>query len=238
MPPDETAPKPARWTEYVPLAQLVPADRNPKQHDMEQLRASMARFGFTEPLLLDERTGKLVAGHGRLEELSAAKAAGLPPPEGVAHDGDGDGDWSVPVVRGWASKDDDEAAAYLVASNRIGERGGWQQRELYTMLDDLAANAEGLLGTGFTADDLDDMLAALNAGELPAAPTQAQHAPIPDRAPPAPPREAQGLREVTLVFPQDDHREYQELLARLKRQYGDDVGPRVVLRAMREAVGE
>ena len=33
----------------------------------------MNRFGFTSPLLMNEKTGKLVAGHGRIETLKQKK---------------------------------------------------------------------------------------------------------------------------------------------------------------------
>ncbi|MEU8356488.1 hypothetical protein AB0C27_10810 [Nonomuraea sp. NPDC048882] len=42
------------------------------------------------------------------------------PPEGVKI-GD-DGVWLVPILRGWTSRSDAEAEAYLVAANRLTER--------------------------------------------------------------------------------------------------------------------
>ena len=59
----------------------------------------MGRFGYVAPMILDERTGRLVAGHCRLESLKRAKSAGKAPPKRVRVE---NGDWLVPVVRGVA----------------------------------------------------------------------------------------------------------------------------------------
>jgi hypothetical protein len=58
----------------------------------------MARYGVVEPPVLDERTGRLVAGHGRLEAFAEARAVGLDVPEGVRINAQGE--WLVPVISG------------------------------------------------------------------------------------------------------------------------------------------
>jgi hypothetical protein len=144
--------KPARWSEYLPLDQLVPARKNPKRHSKEVLAASVARWGFAEPGLIDERTGRLVAGHGRYETLRDLQRAGGEPPEGVMVDDAGK--WLVPVGRGWSSADDDSADAYLIASNRTSEVGGWDDHELDKMLAELdGESTDALAGTGFSLEE-------------------------------------------------------------------------------------
>src|SRR5258706_13874230 len=81
--------------EYLPLASLRPAPRNPKRHQIETVRASMGRFGYVSPMILNERTGRLVAGHGRLESLKKAKSEGKDPPSRVRVQGR---EWLVPVI--------------------------------------------------------------------------------------------------------------------------------------------
>lgn len=147
----------------MPLDQIVPASRNPKGHALAEIRASMDRFGFLEPLLMDERTGRLVGGHGRLETLADAEAAGLDRPEGVEVVS---GSWFVPVTRGWSSTDDLEAEAALVALNHLTELGGWNNQDLSTMLADLRAGP-GLVGTGYTSQSLDVLLASLKQADEP-----------------------------------------------------------------------
>lgn len=217
----------------MPLAELPEATRNAKAHDELAQASSVDRFGFIEPIVLDERTGRLVSGHGRRADLLRREAAGDDPPEGI--EVDENGTWLVPVVRGWASRTDADAEAAGVALNRVGEAGGWQLDVLAETLQYLVDTDAGLLGTGYDADALDDVLAALGAGELGPQDTDAAHAPRPGRGDAATPREVQGLREVGLMFKDADHREYVEHLSRLKRLWDTDVAPLVVLRAMREA---
>lgn len=76
--------------EYLPLSTLQIAPRNPKRHALDALGASVNRFGFTEPIILDERTGRLVAGHGRRETLLKMRDAGQTPPAGIRAEG---GNW-------------------------------------------------------------------------------------------------------------------------------------------------
>lgn len=66
--------------EYLPLSSLKLAKRNPKKHECNTIIRSMGRFGYVAPMILDERTGRLVTGHGRLESLQKAKAEGKEPP--------------------------------------------------------------------------------------------------------------------------------------------------------------
>lgn len=146
-----------RGLEYRALEDLMPAEVNPKRHNLEALRGSIARFGFVAPVVVDERTGRVVAGHGRAEALRAAEAAGLDPPDGVRIEA---GQWHVPVVVGWASRDDAEALAYLLADNRQTELGGWDEALLAQALATVADDASLLSATGYSEADL----AALMAG--------------------------------------------------------------------------
>jgi hypothetical protein len=145
-----------RRIEYLPVADLVDDPRNPKVHADDVLDASLERFGYTAPIEIDERTGRLISGHGRKAMLLRAEAAGEPVPDGI--EVGPDGRWQAPVVRGWASRDDDEALAYLVASNRTVEAGGWVVPELAGILASLY-EGPGLSGTGYIPIDLEALLA-------------------------------------------------------------------------------
>lgn len=171
-----------RWQELVPLASLVPSPKNPKLHS-EGIQTSISRFGFIEPVVIDERTGQLISGHGRMEALQEAQGAGQDPPEGIEVQA---GEWLVPVNRGWASKNDQEASAALVALNRYVELGGWDDQALADILQDLSAVPDGLEGIGYDQDDLDQMLAALDEAGHPYGAVQGDPDEIPE--PPAIPR--------------------------------------------------
>src|SRR5712672_2172759 len=61
---------------YRPLGDLIPDPRNARTHpkrQIDQIRASIEAFGFTNPVLADPE-GHIIAGHGR---LLAARAMGL-----------------------------------------------------------------------------------------------------------------------------------------------------------------
>jgi hypothetical protein len=232
---DTLAPDTDRWLGWVALADVAEAPRNAKAHDTGAISRSVARFGYVEPMVLDERTGRLVAGHGRLAELRTREAQGEDAPDGIRTTPDGT--WLVPLVRGWRSRSDAEADAAGLALNRVGESGGWDQGTLAELLAELATDPDLLDSTGFDPAYLDDLLAELgDAVVLPEQATDAEHAPLLPRGDPAEPRTVQGLREVGLMFSDEDHREYTELLVRLRRQWALDAAPQVVLRAMRSAI--
>ena len=134
---------------YVPLSELKRWPQNPKEHDLGQIHRSIARFGFVNPLIVNEVTGELLVGHGRLDTLEQRHASGEPPPEGIQVK---DGQWLVPVVRG-VSLPTEEAAAYAIADNRLTEIGGWNDSELADLLKDM-----NLDGVGFDDDDVDKLL--------------------------------------------------------------------------------
>lgn len=142
-----------RRLELVPLSALKEAERNPKDHDLLGISGSLARFGYVEPLVLDERTGRLVAGHGRLQTLREMAATGQEPPAGVEAGPEG---WAVPVLRGWSSRDDAEAEGYLLASNRLVELGGWDEEALEELLRGLPGDV--LEAAGYDAETLEVML--------------------------------------------------------------------------------
>ena len=120
--------------EFRPLDSLTSAKRNPKRHD-PSIAASLERFGIADSIgVIDERTGRLLGGHGRVEALRAMKANGKPAPAGVSVEGDV---WIVPVLLGWASKDDAEGEAALVAMNETSRAGGWNAPALTDLLRDL-----------------------------------------------------------------------------------------------------
>jgi len=101
---------------YVPLGELQRWKRNPKQHNTEAMAASIERWGFTQPLLIDDATGRLVAGHGRLAALIQRRSTGGACPEGLQVAPTGD--WLVPTTRRTFANEE-EAEAYLLADNQI-----------------------------------------------------------------------------------------------------------------------
>jgi ParB-like chromosome segregation protein Spo0J len=106
--------------EMWPLRRLKPYRNNARTHSAEQIRqiaASIKRFGFTNPVLVDG-TGAILAGHGR---VNASKALGLT---------------VVPVIR-IAHLSEAEKRAYILADNRIAENAGWDRQTLAIEIEEL-----------------------------------------------------------------------------------------------------
>ncbi len=154
---EDVEPGPPRWSDYIALEDLPDDVDNPKGHTIPEIMDSILRFGFTEAPLRDERTGLISAGHGRKRALLNLEAKGVPLPDGIL--AGPDGRWRVPVQRGWASKNDEEARAYLITSNRLTEIGGWITPKLADILGPLAQMPGGLTGTGFTPAEVEEVLA-------------------------------------------------------------------------------
>lgn len=141
-----------RTIRYLPISSLSLWHQNPKQHDLPAIRASIERHGFVSPILVDERTMRVIAGHGRLAVLQAMKDEGMDPPDGILADGD---EWLVPVVLGKSFPSQREAEAYALADNRLVERGGWDVALLRQVL---AEHVDNPTGIGWSAAEIERLL--------------------------------------------------------------------------------
>ncbi len=142
-----TLPWMAARIQLRPVAELRAYPGNARVHgaaQIEQIKASMLAFGFTNPLLVDE-AGVLIAGHGRLEAALALGIARVP----------------TIVLRHLSAA---QKEALRLADNRIAENATWDQALLRDALAALQVAPDiDLAALGFSAAELDDILAA--AGE-------------------------------------------------------------------------
>lgn len=253
---------PARTLTYLPLDQVVPTARNPKEHDLPDIVTSIAKFGMTAPMVRDERTGELVIGNGRRHalELIRRHLAGETTPEIPTAawseadrylDGEPpggihitDGQWTVPVVTGWESRDDEHAAAMVIADNRITEKGGWDEQLRAEILEEIADFDPDLLTvTGFSHDDLEDFLAAYSEDKITLPPgesgarwaeTDEEYQQRSELTAGYTDRHSGGaMIELILVFSITDHGEAVELIRGIREREGDDTAAQIVLRALR-----
>lgn len=131
-----------RMTQKIELwktGSLRPYSRNPRRHTREgvaQIAASISRFGFRAPILVDAATRTIVAGHGRLQ---AAELLGLE---------------EVPVVP-IEDMTEEERRAYVIADNRLTELSDWDDALLSSELESLGA--ENLEALGFSDEELADL---------------------------------------------------------------------------------
>lgn len=214
-----------RTIEYVPLDQVQEADTNPKNHNEAGLDASIDEFGYVDPIVIDGRTGKMVSGHGRMESLRRRRDTGGAPPDGIVVVNDTD--WLVPVVRGWSSENDDQAAAFLIAANRLVEAGGWNDPELLAMLDGM--QIELLDVTGFDTADLDDLRYRLlgTVGEEHRGMSPGERAEE---------YAAAGIKSIILPFPADRCDEVAKMMGRLRSLYVLDSNSALVEKLVEEAL--
>ena len=136
--------------EYEDLEVLESWPGNPKLHDVEGIANSIRRFGFAAPIVIDETSRRIVAGHGRREALSKIRLASEPAPKNVKVEGDR---WLVPVVRGNEFASEEEAERYLLADNRFVELGGWDPELLIGMIGKFGD--EDLASVGFDREEVD-----------------------------------------------------------------------------------
>lgn len=154
-----------RTISYVPLDQMQPALRNAKRHNIEAMKHSIRTLGFIDAGVIDERTHRFVGGHGRWEAVVEMYAASEPVPDGIITDDDGQ--WCIPVQRGWASVDDAAAEAAVLLLNRLPELGGYDHGTLADMLENVNAHMPDVFEVlDYTAEDMDALVAAASAGAL------------------------------------------------------------------------
>src|SRR5277367_1802291 len=131
----------ARRIEVWPIEKLIPYARNPRTHSdaqVAQLAASIAEFGFVNPVLVASDAG-ILAGHGRMLGAQALKLKEVPV---IVLD------HLTPAQR----------KAYLLADNKLAELAGWDNDLLRLELQDLDLADFDLGVIGFSDDELRDLL--------------------------------------------------------------------------------
>jgi len=134
--------------EKVSIEKLIPYARNARTHDeaqVSQIAASIKEFGFNNPILISDDYS-IIAGHGR---LAAARKLGLA---------------EVPVIR-LSHLSDTQRKAYVLADNRLALNAGWDNDLLKLELIELKAEDIDLEMLGFSAEELDGLLNALEPTE-------------------------------------------------------------------------
>ena len=100
----------ATHLELWPIEKLIPFARNPRTHSeaqVAQIAASIAAFGFNNPILVDTKAG-IIAGHGR---LLAARKLQLT---------------EVPVIV-LDHLSEAQKRAHIIADNQLAPNAGWDE---------------------------------------------------------------------------------------------------------------
>lgn len=128
--------------EMLPVWAISPYPGNPRinEHVVDELARLIAEIGWRQPIVVDnDRT--IVVGHTRY--LAALKL-------NLQH---------VPVHVA-ADLTPQQAKAYRIADNKVGERAEWDYGALQAELKDLLADQYDLLGTGFRQFEIDPIMQA------------------------------------------------------------------------------
>ncbi len=136
--------------QYFSPAQLQPRARNPRVHSKKQIRQiaeSIKKFGFTNPILIDETKG-ILAGHGRWQ---AAKLIALD---------------RIPCLT-VSQMTPQQKRAYVIADNKLAANAGWDNEILATELSELIQidPSFDISITGFEIAEVDNLIESLNPEE-------------------------------------------------------------------------
>jgi hypothetical protein len=132
------------WNVKLPsISDLATNPRNARTHSPRQIQEiarSIERFGFNNPVLIDERN-QIIAGHGRVE---AAKLLGRE---------------RVPTLRIGHLSDQDKRA-FIIADNRLAEKAGWDPEILAIELQGLIELDFDVESIGFSIPEVEMILDA------------------------------------------------------------------------------
>lgn len=126
---------------YKKVNDLIPYINNSRTHSEEQVNqivASINEFGFTNPLLIDEKDN-IIAGHGRLLASKKLKMEEVP----------------CIVLSGLTES---QKKAYIIADNKMALNAGWDFNLLSLELENLKELDFDLELTGFDTDEIDSLL--------------------------------------------------------------------------------
>ncbi|HBE4690338.1 TPA: ParB N-terminal domain-containing protein [Escherichia coli] len=127
--------------EYLPVGKLLRYAKNSRTHSdeqVEQLVNSIREFGFTNPVLIDEKN-ELIAGHGR---LAAAEILEMD---------------KVPAIR-LSNLSEKQKKAYRIADNKLALNAGWDMQLLAEEVKALMDDNFDIDLLGFNDAELDEML--------------------------------------------------------------------------------
>jgi DNA modification methylase len=133
--------------EMWPIDKLVPYARNPRTHSdaqVAQIAASIAEFGFNNPILIDSKAG-ILAGHGRLLAARKLQLA------------------EVPVII-LNHLSETQRRAYII-DDKLAENAGWDETLLRLELAALEEQDFDVSLIGFEDEELARLLAAQGAAE-------------------------------------------------------------------------
>lgn len=172
---------------FVPINSVRQHPQNPRNGDLDVIIESIRVNGYVAPIIAQRSTGYIIAGNHRWQALHAL------------------GSDKAPVL--FVDYTDEQAKRYLLVDNASSDKARNDDALMVEMLKELQGSEAGLVGSGFTDDELNRLIAGLDIDPLPETPhpvTPALH----------------GIYEVTVTF--DNTIDRTVLMEELKERFGEE----------------
>lgn len=184
---------PVRWADglkdlMVPITRVQQHPDNANNGDLDSIIESIKINGYNSPIIVERATGYIVAGNHRYQALHALGAT------------------QVPVI--WTDMTREQALRYMVADNRTGQKAVTDDALMIEILNQLQETDTGLFGTGYTEDELTNLILSQDQAPLPEVPQGGMGIAL------------NGIYEVTVAFDNEGDRD--ALAGEMRSRYGDD----------------
>ena len=203
--------------------------KNVRQGDVGAIAQSLQTHGQYVPIIVQRSTGRIVKGN---HTWQAAKQLG----------------WTEIAVLE-LDINDRKALELLLTDNKTSDQAAYDETALAELLESLHKDKRALEGTGYTGDDLDDLLASLQERFQPSQTTYPQGSAITGTVTKGAFENsasdyfenaytATAIRGVNLDYPMKEFTWVVACFAKLREKMGVDSNAEVVLNLLHEATGE
>jgi hypothetical protein len=129
-----------------PLGELRQHPENANNGDLRAIRESVERNGYYQPIIVQKSTGYIVSGNHRYQVAVEMDAV-----------------WIPAII---LDLTDEEAKRIMVADNRTARLGKDDPGQILNLLEQLAETDLGLIGTGYSMENLEELMNAVHSDDL------------------------------------------------------------------------
>lgn len=190
---------------------------NPRISDIQPLIDSLKNNGQYKPIVVQKSTNQIIAGN---HIWQAAKQL----------------NWTmIDIV--YADVDDDQAKKIVVADNRYSDLGSYDTQKLLDLLSEI-----DIQGSGYSSEDVDDLLAELDESMPEIATDEEKHyegiATKPTLAERAQRYAERTIRLLMAEYPNHEYVWLQDKLTGLRDKYSVESNAEAILKVIEEVTGE
>ncbi len=214
----------------VPVTSITTHPDNPRKGNLDIIAESLTAHGQLKPIVLNdapwrvETSGQPVIVAGNHTYLAAVERLG----------------WEM-IAAVSDPMEPTRERQFLLIDNRSSDAAEYEQEKLAKLLKDLH-DSGALEGSGYTPDDVDDIIAEIDAiARTAPEPFQGRYAESPEEleARKKARRSGEALVEFRLLYSRDEATQFAQYAAVLKKEWGKDLDiSEVAFRALREAAGK